>query len=82
MIGTQISDGFIDFANTEFKCPHCEKSYNDVDGKYLDRMNRNKNWLTKIMCNCGVIFALMYDMKGDAVSSMNFKSNNQKTINQ
>ena len=29
-------------ADIDFKCPHCSKQYSDVDGKYLDRINKNK----------------------------------------
>ena len=55
MIGIQIENGFIDFAKTDFKCPNCEKQYNDRDDKYLDRCQNNKNGCTKIKCECGAI---------------------------
>ena len=36
-----------------FKCPNCEKQYNDRDDKYLDRCQNNKSGITKIKCECG-----------------------------
>jgi hypothetical protein len=68
MIGVQIKNGFLDFAKTDFKCPHCEKEYSDADDKYLKRCEKNKNWTTKINCKCGKPFFMTYDYKGDAVS--------------
>lgn len=67
MIGHQFNGGFIDFANINFKCPHCNKKYSDVDDKYLNRCNRNKSYTTKINCECGKKFLMTYDYKGDAV---------------
>lgn len=67
MIGMQIKNGFLDFAKTDFKCPHCKKEYSDADDKYLNRCEKNKNWATKIKCICGKPFFMTYDYKGDAV---------------
>ena len=68
MIGVQIKNGFIDFAKTDFKCPTCEKQYNDRDDKYLDRCQNNKSGITKVKCECGKPFFMTYNYKVDAVS--------------
>jgi hypothetical protein len=68
MIGVQIKNGFLDFAKTDFECPHCKAKYSDADDKYLKRCEKNKNWTTKINCKCGKPFFMTYDYKGDAVS--------------
>ena len=68
MIGIRIKDGFLDFARTDFKCPHCNKKYNDVDDKYLIRCENNKSGMTKINCECSKSFMMTYDYKSDAVS--------------
>lgn len=58
---------FIDFARTDFKCPHCQKEYDD-DGRYLDKCNKNKSWRTKINCDCNKPFYLTYNFKGDPIT--------------
>ena len=58
---------FINFAKTYFKCPYCDKEYND-DDKYLIRCNKNKNYCTSIKCECENTFNMTYNMLGDAVS--------------
>lgn len=68
MIGVQIKNGFIDFAKTDFECPHCKKQFNDRDDKYLERCQRNKKGITKIKCECGKPFFMTYNYMGDAVS--------------
>ena len=68
MIGVQIENGFIDFAKTNFKCPNCEKQYNDRDDKYLNGCQNNKSGCTKIKCECGKPFFMTYNYMGDAVS--------------
>lgn len=68
MIGVQIKQGFLDFAKVDFECPHCKKQYNDSEDKYLNRCNRNKNWSTRIKCQCGIFFYMTYNYKGDAVT--------------
>jgi len=68
MIGIEIKDGFMDFAKTDFQCPNCEKWYDDINDKYLNRCNRNKSWATKIKCGCGNHFYMTYNYMGDAVS--------------
>jgi len=68
MIGIQIKNGFIDFSNTNFLCPYCDKKYNDLDDKYLNRCNKNKFGYTRIYCECKNIFYFTYDYKGDSVS--------------
>lgn len=68
MVGYGIENGFIDFGKTEFKCPHCNKKYDDEDDKYLDRINKNKNWCTKIKCKCDKTFELTFDSTGDFIT--------------
>jgi len=68
MIGIQIDNIFLDFAKTDFKCPNCKKKYSDADDKYLKRLKKNKNFITKINCTCGKPFSMTYDYKGEAVS--------------
>jgi len=68
MVGLQIKNGFIDFAKIDFKCPSCGKKYNDLDGKYVDRCNNNKNGFTKINCECGKYFFMTYNYMSEAVS--------------
>ena len=68
MIGFQIQDGFIDFANTKFNCPHCNKQFVDDDDKYCNRINKNKSWVTKVKCDCKETFTLTVNTEGDFVS--------------
>ncbi len=69
MIGFQISDNnFIDLADITFTCPHCFKFYSDDNDLYLDRINKNKKFNTRINCSCGEKFYLTFDYKGDFVS--------------
>jgi transcription elongation factor Elf1 len=56
---------FIDFAKSDFTCPHCKKIHDDIDLKYLDKINRNKSWITKVNCDCGQSFKLTINYKGD-----------------
>lgn len=67
MIGVEIQDGFIDFANILFKCPFCSQGYLDIDDKYLDKCNKNKSGFTKIRCRCGKKFGMTYDYMSNAV---------------
>ena len=64
----KIKNGFLTLAITEFKCPYCNKQYNDIDNKYLNRCNKNKSYCTSIKCKCGNKFSITYNMMGDAVS--------------
>jgi len=68
MIGFKIQDGFIDFANTKFNCPHCNKQFVDEDDKYCNRINKNKSWVTKVKCDCKETFTLTVNTEGDFVS--------------
>lgn len=78
MTGQQIGESvFIDFANIDFKCPHCEMQYSDTNDMYLNRCNRNHDFTTKIRCTCGKTFGMTYDMFGDA-TSFKLKTNNKK----
>ena len=73
MVGFRIPDGFIDLAKTEFQCPNCKKKYSDSDDKYLKRLEKNKNGITQIRCECKTTFYMTYDMTGDAVSFLSDK---------
>jgi len=64
MIGFQIQDGFIDFANTKFNCPHCNKQFVDEDDKYCNRINKNK----KVKFDCKETFILTVNTEGDFVT--------------
>ena len=64
-----IKNGILCIAEPYFKCPYCHKLYFDVSNKYLDRINNNKSYNTKITCiKCGQKFNLTYDIKGDFVT--------------
>lgn len=68
MIGIEIKDGYIDFANIAFKCPYCNLDYWDIFDRFLNKCNKNKNYITKIKCECGKRFGMTYNYMGDAVS--------------
>ena len=68
MNGFKLIDGFIDFANIEFECPHCKNKFIDSKDFYSNRINKNKNCTTKVKCICEVKFGLTVDYKGDLVS--------------
>lgn len=57
----------ISFAKVDFKCPHCEKQYEDSEDKYLDKCNKNTSGYTKIKCECKRTFGMTYGMTGQAV---------------
>lgn len=59
---------FLEVAKIDFKCPFCEKEYNDSDEKYLDRINRNKQGFVTKTCICGERFGIACDMYGPMVS--------------
>lgn len=64
MIGMQIDNGFIDFGNTEYTCPHCEFKHEDKDGKLLDKCN-DKGYAKTKCKSCKKYFNITYDMMGD-----------------
>ena len=68
MIGAQLPNGFIDFSDTSFSCPHCKKKFDDVDDKYLKRVNKNKSSCAKVKCDCKETFSLISDYKGDFIT--------------
>lgn len=68
MIGYKINNGFIDFAKTDFKCPYCQKQYDDTNDKYSNRCNSNKNFCTSIKCECGEKFNVTYTIESELVS--------------
>lgn len=59
---------FIDFAKTDFNCPHCKKKYEDKNDMYVKKCNKNKNGMTKIACDCGKPFFMTYNYRGNAVA--------------
>ena len=67
-VGSNGKPIILSFANIEFKCPKCGKTYIDNQDKYLNRCNKNKSCCTKIKCSCGTSFFMTYDQTGDAVS--------------
>jgi hypothetical protein len=60
----EYNNFFIDFVKTDFKCPSCQKEYDDVDDKYLGRCSKNKTWQTRVNCSCGEFFYLAIDFRG------------------
>jgi hypothetical protein len=62
-----VPNGIVCMAKIDFHCPHCSKEYSDADEKYIKRFLNNKCGYTKIKCDCGKVFGMTYDMKGDAV---------------
>lgn len=68
MQARQIRKVFLDFSKAYFKCPHCSREHIDANDKYLKRCNKNKSFTTKINCECGKKFFLMYDYNGNALS--------------
>lgn len=67
-ICVKIPGGFLTLAATEFACPGCGKKYDDVDGKYSKRCNKNKKGYTTIECSCEKKFGVAYNYKGDVQS--------------
>jgi hypothetical protein len=67
----KIFNGYICFANTTFECPYCNKIYDDLNDKYLNRINNNKSFCTIIKCSCKEKFGLTGDFKGDYVTFKN-----------
>lgn len=68
MATIRIPNGFITLADTDFKCPHCDKQYNDTDDVYLNKTIKNKSGCTSIKCECENTFMMTYDITGKAVS--------------
>ncbi len=58
----------INFAKIDFSCPHCNKKYSDIDDKYVERCNKNKNGCTTIKCECKNKFGMTYNIMGETVS--------------
>jgi hypothetical protein len=50
------------FAKTEFKCPYCEKEYDDYEhnDKYMKRIMCNKSGITKVKCSCNERFYVAF----------------------
>jgi hypothetical protein len=55
---------FLDFAKTDFSCPHCGKMHEDKDDKYFNRIRKNKTLTTIVNCDCGKTFYLTIDFDG------------------
>ena len=69
MICKKIPNGIICFMKMDFNCPHCSKEYDDVDEKYLERMNKNKCGYTRIKCTgCKRVFGMAYGVTGQALA--------------
>jgi len=64
----KIDNGFICVGRVNFKCPFCGKDYNDSNDKYLNRINKSKNSITKKKCSCGNYFGITYHYNGDIAS--------------
>ena len=58
----------ISFAKIDFNCPYCNKQYSDSEDKYVERCNKNKDFCTRIKCECGNRFGMTYDIMGKSVS--------------
>lgn len=64
---------FIDFAKTDFICPHCGKLYKDKDDKYFESIRKNKTWTTKVNCYCNKPFYLTVSFDGQFQTLKNLK---------
>lgn len=64
---------YLNFVKTDFTCPHCNKSYNDLDDKYLKRCNNSKIGVTRINCSCGDFFYFTYDYMGNSSTFKRFE---------
>jgi hypothetical protein len=58
---------FIDFAKTDFICPHCKKKYNDSDDKFYKRLNKAKTMIINIKCECGYTFKVTANYMSELV---------------
>lgn len=67
MTCTPIKNGILCYSKIEFNCPHCKKLYNDAEEIYFNKMTKNKSGYTKIKCDCGEIFGVTSNFKGDLV---------------
>ena len=63
-----MSKQFIDFDDTTFNCPYCNKQFNDSADKYCKRINQNKSFTTKVKCECQKTFNLTVDYMSKFVS--------------
>lgn len=68
-----INNGTLCMANINFDCPKCHKAYSDLDEKYLNRCNRNRNGCTLVKCTCGQSFYVTYNYMGDIVTFLPLK---------
>ena len=73
MNGIRIGKTFLDFAKIEFKCPYCDKEYNDCNNVYLKRCDKNKSGTTKINCKCNNSFYMTYDYQSEAITFKHLK---------
>ena len=64
----KVPGGLVSLSKVDFKCPHCEKNYDDTDDKYFNRCSDNKSGITKIKCECKKEFYTAYNYKGDIIS--------------
>lgn len=64
----RIRNGFLTLGKTDFKCPYCNKEYDDIDGIYKNRCNKNITGITRISCSCKNTFYMTYCITGKAIS--------------
>ena len=59
---------YINWSNVIFNCPYCDKQYDDLNEKYLKKLNNNNSNYTTIKCSCNHKFKMTYNIQGDAVA--------------
>ena len=63
----------ISIGKTDFKCPYCDKQYDDINDKYLNRIQKQmdkkkpKGYIN-IKCGCKQSFGLSFNYMGHLVS--------------
>jgi hypothetical protein len=57
----------ISFSKIDFKCPNCDKKYNDGYDDFYKRIQKNKNGYTTHMCTCAKRFGITNNFKGDMI---------------
>lgn len=70
----------LNIAKIDFSCPFCKQGYLDINGKYLDRCNKNQSFTTRIKCTCGNWFGMCYEYTGQAVGFDPKKKGNKSNI--
>jgi hypothetical protein len=49
----KVGNAIMCFDKVDFRCPHCDKKYNDADEKYYKRLEKSKKSHIEIKCSCG-----------------------------